>query len=977
MSSVALATNLSSCSNITSPGYYYLNSSISSFAGTCFNISVSNVTIDALGNSIDGDDSDTGYSSTSIDYGIYVSGQTNITIKNFGDITDFGSMMNSFDGGGIYLFDVNNSKIYNSSITTNYYGVYLNRSFNNEIINNSIDGNAYHLGLFYSNRNIIRNATLTSAGAGPSGPFQGLFFQNSSDNTALNLTSDSNSNYNLYLSGGSNNTFNNCSFTNSGAGIGIDLYWSLSNIFNSVRSSGNSVADLFYDTSPSLNNSFTDSIIVSYLLDSAYASTLTYENASYGKISFLNNVSTNGVSRVLTSDIIIRDNYVYVNSSGNTYMNVSANVTLYNIGDRGFVTPTILKNGTECTDCYNFTSLNTSTVIFNVTSWSDYEIGEGFNPTIIIERIHPLVNVNVTQNKFFNVTVNITCAGEDCGEINVTSVYDGSIIPFTIGSTPFYTNNSNPRQVTLNAGETVNVTFWVNATGPIGNTYDFYAYANVTALMGIGDDTPVWETTIIPPPRLNISLVHPLARYINVTKDRFFNVTVNVSCYDAYCGVVNVSLDPYVLTPHYVNQTGGNASHGADTMSVPNTLLPDEYIYFFSSSELNAISADDTAHVQGTGWPSYNAEMFQIPITESASDINQINITYKGYCFGSMLPVVYSTKLYVWNQTSLTWKDTLQSHTINSKQTLQYSVSEGFSDLMNNGSLYVLVIGPNANGVMGACDTYFIQANVSWLQGLPGKGLISTVVGATPFYTNNSNPRPIVMNANTSQLVTFWVNASGSVGSMYEFYAYANITTEQSISNLTNLWNVTIVAYTEETTPSAGGGGGSSGGSNTQEQNLSGALDSHVLVCPETTFIDKLFSDCRIANNSICDYGEYAIQDPECNVVLEDITDGTLFRWMWFVRAFLALAAILLFRKSNLFPATVIILIALFAVNGAFGSTDISQVATTTPGSELDSQWYSNWQDYLLHQNPMLGIILLLVALYIISFLTKKRKAYK
>ncbi len=39
------------------------------------------------------------------------------------------------------------------------------------------------------------------------------------------------------------------------------------------------------------------------------------------------------------------------------------------------------------------------------------------------------------------------------------------------------------------------------------------------------------------------------------------------------------------------------------------------------------------------------------------------------------------------------------------------------------------------------------------------KGLISTTIGATPFYTNESNPRSINLNKDESQLVTFWVNA--------------------------------------------------------------------------------------------------------------------------------------------------------------------------------------------------------------------------
>ncbi|MGD9276061.1 MAG: DUF2341 domain-containing protein [Candidatus Pacearchaeota archaeon] len=74
------------------------------------------------------------------------------------------------------------------------------------------------------------------------------------------------------------------------------------------------------------------------------------------------------------------------------------------------------------------------------------------------------------------------------------------------------------------------------------------------------------------------------------------------------------------------------------------------------------------------------------------------------------------------------------------------------------------------------------------------KGLISTTIGDTPFYTNESNPKVISLNENQSQLVTFWVNATGAVDSIHAFFAYANLTNESRISNITNKWGVTIIS---------------------------------------------------------------------------------------------------------------------------------------------------------------------------------------
>ncbi|MBI2449435.1 hypothetical protein HYV49_04010, partial [Candidatus Pacearchaeota archaeon] len=73
-------------------------------------------------------------------------------------------------------------------------------------------------------------------------------------------------------------------------------------------------------------------------------------------------------------------------------------------------------------------------------------------------------------------------------------------------------------------------------------------------------------------------------------------------------------------------------------------------------------------------------------------------------------------------------------------------------------------------------------------------GLVSTTTGATPFYTNESNPRNITLNAGQSQLVTFWVNATGTIGTNHTFFAYANRTSAMTTSNITSKWNVTITS---------------------------------------------------------------------------------------------------------------------------------------------------------------------------------------
>lgn len=89
-------------------------------------------------------------------------------------------------------------------------------------------------------------------------------------------------------------------------------------------------------------------------------------------------------------------------------------------------------------------------------------------------------------------------------------------------------------------------------------------------------------------------------------------------------------------------------------------------------------------------------------------------------------------------------------------------------------------------------------------------GDISTTAGTTPFYTNSSNPQTINLNNSQNQIVSWDINATGTINTTYTFFVYANKTSDLSINNLSSTFNVTIVnasneSYTggsDETAPS-------------------------------------------------------------------------------------------------------------------------------------------------------------------------------
>ncbi len=268
-----LGADVTYCRELNQPNTYYtLYADITNYAGTCFNITADNVTLDLNSFTVDGDIFEFGES------GVYIDGYDNITIKN-GKIQEF-----------------------------NYDGITFIGSSNNFITNVTIDANAGSAITFWgsSNNNLISDSSISNH------PGFGLYID-SSYNAFVNLNMLSNGN---------------------------DIYLSV-----------------FYP-----------------------GNILIYNN-SYGEIGFeLNETITDDL--VFPGDINITNNSVYVDSNDITKLNKSANITLYSPDLSGITTPVILKDGNEICNsttmpsCYNFTQLTADTVQFNVSSWSNYSIGE-------------------------------------------------------------------------------------------------------------------------------------------------------------------------------------------------------------------------------------------------------------------------------------------------------------------------------------------------------------------------------------------------------------------------------------------------------------------------------------------------------------------------------------------------------------------------------------------------------------------------
>ena len=204
-------SNISTCQDLTTSGIYTLNTSIT-VSGTCFSVNVSNVVLNGNGYSITG--SATGFGVRNI------GGFDNITVKNFGNISNFSVGLN-FQGGTANA-TLQNNTITGATINTDGQGILMNASSggiqatSSIITSNAITtSGALGTGIWTRTSDItISSNTLTITGSNSSGIYAqacttclitgntitmtdnttfnayGIYYLGTQFNTATNITSN-------------------------------------------------------------------------------------------------------------------------------------------------------------------------------------------------------------------------------------------------------------------------------------------------------------------------------------------------------------------------------------------------------------------------------------------------------------------------------------------------------------------------------------------------------------------------------------------------------------------------------------------------------------------------------------------------------------------------------------------------------------------------------------------------------------------
>ena len=516
---------------------------------------------------------------------------------------------------------------------------------------------------------------------------------------------------------------------------------------------------------------------------------------------------------------------------------------------------------------FNFSTQNAShsPELYNVTV--DYGIIT--LPAVNISLVHPAADINVTQDEFFNFTVNVSCSGADCGQINVTldpTEGDSSQSDFNSGAyfrTFYNTSGFVQLNATYTAGNFTSQAFdangeaqWNNMSwftelpygrelpaGQQAETGHFLRGADMTGnvllfrfnngsshgendthiydFSGKGHNGTAYSATWNSSGKLGgafgfdgsddyISLegtasggTRPLelngsfsiAFWFYPTESKSFYIMGNYEGDGAYSGQhINIDGDP-VGSGVDINC---HIDDGTNTASA-------------ASGELALNQWHHAVIVRDKG----NMVYTYINGIEESSDTDDVTgsvLSDKDWVIGAKAEATAEEQfkgmideVAVWNR-SLSSSEMLDIYRRGALR-LNLSVRNCSSPDCSDGSWQGLGgESPQDLGLSGQRFQYgfmfgtddsarspvLYNTTLDYTPVSLAKGLVSTAPGDTPFYTNaTSNPLTISLNEGQSQLVTFWVNATGT--GTYEFFAYANLTGDPDTSDSTPKNNITIM----------------------------------------------------------------------------------------------------------------------------------------------------------------------------------------
>ncbi|MBU1166252.1 right-handed parallel beta-helix repeat-containing protein [Candidatus Micrarchaeota archaeon] len=450
------AYNVSNCTDLDQPGFYYLTNDLVGAQGNhaCIRIFNDNITFSCNSFSITGEPSNK--------YGVEISAD-NVTVENC-TIVDY---QRSF-----YVLSSSNVTLTNNSMLNSDYGIVIYNSHDIILTNNFINGNSKHGVLISSSNNIyVVNNTASENNQ------YGVYIASGYKNSIINNVVNGNGLINVYLKDSSNNSLINNTVYDSKYGVNTNSNSNENLLLGNV---------IYNNTKYSIAiSSMNNTIEKNLLYNNGFGGLILSANATYNH--FIENQvydNTNyGVYLYHASENILLNNMVYNNSKYNFVLYSSTNNLLLNntatgAPDSGFYVSVSSTNNIANNSVYNnsygfrLTTGNENTISGNTIS----ENNIGFQ--IVKSENNTIINNTISNNFEYGIYLTTNSASNSF----VDNIIYGSLIGIRIQDSNANNLNHNTFHgnpgfgiFLLNSDETN-----ISATHLYNNTYsDFNVRATV------------------------------------------------------------------------------------------------------------------------------------------------------------------------------------------------------------------------------------------------------------------------------------------------------------------------------------------------------------------------------------------------------------------------------------------------------------------------------------------------------------------
>jgi cysteine-rich repeat protein len=477
---------------------------------------------------------------------------------------------------------------------------------------------------------------------------------------------------------------------------------------------------------------------------------------------------------------------------------------------------------------YQWHAYGSDDVGFASSEFNNYTVNAPANITISTQ--YPTGDLNVTRYQLFNITTEVCCINDDCGDINVSL----DPIPELWNATFDMAVEVTAEDVETDSDDNVYI------AGTYGDNFDF---TDMVLIKYDSDGNYIWNSTYDGPYRdyswdvtvdsNNNPIVVGISwnDYITLKYDSDGNLLWNKSAErspvstDTANGVATDSNDNIIVTgissSPYGAWTIKYDSDGNELWNVSYDVSGGEGISVDVDSNDNIIVVAETQEFGTKDWlfikyNSSGSQLWNTTFEESGSYNYPQDIVVDSddsfYAIGSssddnMLMKRDSNGNELWNITGLTAGSSININSyghiiVTGIGTEYFEILDppnppilGFTNyhytagISSSGDILWEIEGPenflSYGSALDSKDNVIVTGqfepygaeNVLTIKyaAIAKAGMISEIPGAFPFYTIDSNPTTINLNVGECQNVTWQVNATGDTNTSHTFYEFADI----------------------------------------------------------------------------------------------------------------------------------------------------------------------------------------------------------